>query len=301
MQKPNKRTAIIVLAVVCPLFFAANLFAADCVNIVVPTGSSPSWTLQHQEIATFGKTTKCSSKYRTHVGIDIFGADTSKGGDPIFPFADGEVVGVCLNKTDPATGCSKDFGYAVKIRHPGFGPNGKDVYSIYLHLAGPPLVQSGRVTAGITQIGTIGNTGSTNGAYHVHFEIRYFSTWVFNKWGNIYCCGNCIGDPDISANWENPQNTSLCAISYDNPDAIAISDMNARAASDSRFRSVIVESFGKNLNWDTNWELRWIDFNFSGARVVRIYHATYTSDSTIRYTIFWDPDTENWTDWVRAE
>ncbi len=83
-------------------------------------------------------------------------------------------------------------------------------------------------------------------------------------------------------------------------DARAVDDAYARAVRDSRFGSVVVGSFGTNLNWSPDWELRWLDFSFSGGRTVRIYHATYKTDASLRYTIFWDPDTGRWTNWVRA-
>ncbi|OGC48023.1 MAG: hypothetical protein A3A94_00110 [Candidatus Portnoybacteria bacterium RIFCSPLOWO2_01_FULL_43_11] len=85
--------------------------------------------------------------------------------------------------------------------------------------------------------------------------------------------------------------------SFANPDATAISDIIKRAESDNRFKSAIAESFGKNLNWLPEWELRWMDFNFSWGRIVRIYHATNKSDSSRRGTIFWDPDIGDWTSW----
>jgi hypothetical protein len=81
---------------------------------------------------------------------------------------------------------------------------------------------------------------------------------------------------------------------------LAIADACARAARDSRFGSLVVGSLGTDVNWDPNWELRWVEFNFSGGRKVRIYDATYKSDVSVRYTTFIDPDTGTQTNWERA-
>jgi hypothetical protein len=106
-------------------------------------------------------------------------------------------------------------------------------------------------------------------------------------------------DPDTGTwtNWEQ----ALGPI-----DEQAIHDMVKRAAADPRFGVYIAGTFGTHLAWDPSWELRWINFNFSGGRVVQMYHATYKFDSSLRYTIYWDPDTNNWINiygqgWVQAQ
>lgn len=81
---------------------------------------------------------------------------------------------------------------------------------------------------------------------------------------------------------------------------LAIADACARAGRDSRFGTVVVGSLGTDVNWSPDWELRWVDFNFSGGRKVRIFHATYKADASLRYTTFWDPDAGSWTNWERA-
>jgi hypothetical protein len=78
-------------------------------------------------------------------------------------------------------------------------------------------------------------------------------------------------------------------------------DIIHRAESDSRFSAILPETFGEWLEWDPSWELRWMNFNFSAGRVVTIWHATYKLDSAYRYTIFWDPDVNNWAPWVQAQ
>jgi hypothetical protein len=84
-------------------------------------------------------------------------------------------------------------------------------------------------------------------------------------------------------------------------DQQAQQDMINRAKSDARFGAAIPGTFGKQLDWDPNWELRWMNFSFTAGRVVTIWHATYRLDWAYRLTIFWDPDTNNWAPWVQAQ
>lgn len=77
-------------------------------------------------------------------------------------------------------------------------------------------------------------------------------------------------------------------------------DLVARAGRDGRFGAAIAGSAGALLNWAPNWQLRWLDFQFSGGRVVRIFLATSTANPAIRYTIYWDPDTGQWRNWEQA-
>jgi hypothetical protein len=76
--------------------------------------------------------------------------------------------------------------------------------------------------------------------------------------------------------------------------------MIERAKSDvnRRFGVHFPATFGKDLNWDINYELRWVNFNFSSNRVVTVYQATYKYNSSYRYTNFYDPDTNAWTGWI---
>lgn len=84
-------------------------------------------------------------------------------------------------------------------------------------------------------------------------------------------------------------------------DQQAIRDMNNRAAKDARFGASIPESFGLDPEWDSLWELRWMDFNFTAGRIVQMYHATNKSTPSLRYTLFWDPDTNSWNGWTKVE
>lgn len=80
----------------------------------------------------------------------------------------------------------------------------------------------------------------------------------------------------------------------------SIQDMVARTRSDGRFGASIAGSAGALLNWAPTWQLRWLDFQFSGGRGVRVYHATSTANPTVRYTIYQDPDTGQWRNWEQA-
>ncbi len=102
-----------------------------------------------------------------------------------------------------------------------------------------------------------------------------------------------------------PDGTSVpdltgCGSVTDPNDAQAKTDMQQRATYDWRFFGAIEGSFGKDINWDPSWELRWQDFNFYNNRRVTMYHATAKWDRTYRLTGFTDPDTGQWTDWQQA-
>ena len=83
-------------------------------------------------------------------------------------------------------------------------------------------------------------------------------------------------------------------------DQQAKQDMTKRSASDGRFGGAIAGAFVKYLNWNPDWELRAMAFNFSGNRTVVIYHITNKADTTKRATIFFDPDAGGWGNWVPA-
>jgi hypothetical protein len=96
----------------------------------------------------------------------------------------------------------------------------------------------------------------------------------------------------------NPFNLTGCVSNGQDPsDTVAKQDMINRSRTDFRFGSAIEASFGKQLNWDTSWELRWMEFEFSGNRRVTIFHATAKYNRSIRLTGFTDPDTRQWQGW----
>ncbi len=212
--------------------------AEDATTLVVPTGHVPSGTGHHARyVSTINK---------THLGVDVWAKNEpvgggGTGGDPIYSFAEGFVVatcpppkplpagysaGSCGSTRLAAYGTVSGYGYltalgnAVMVKHPRAGKNGKDLYSIYLHLMEPTSLGIGtRVFPGSTVLGRVGKTGAANNRYHLHLEIRYFPKWYWtwaNGTSNIYCPGNCdprrvntVNSRAIQANWEDPQNVNL--------------------------------------------------------------------------------------------
>ena len=75
-------------------------------------------------------------------------------------------------------------------------------------------------------------------------------------------------------------------------------DMRQQAAS-GRLGAPVPESFGRWLEWQPAWELRWLSFQVSGQRSVYLYHITYKPDPQQRYTMYGDPDRRMWPQWAR--
>ncbi|MDF2847181.1 MAG: peptidase [Oerskovia sp.] len=90
--------------------------------------------------------------YRLHEGTDIDGVT----GDPVWAASSGTVV---YSQLDPHGG-----GQMIKIAHGG------GIETWYLHLHVRHVVVGTSVAAG-QQIGTVGNTGNSEGD-HLHFETR---------------------------------------------------------------------------------------------------------------------------------
>ena len=78
-------------------------------------------------------------------------------------------------------------------------------------------------------------------------------------------------------------------------------DVVRAAALDSRFKNVLTETYGKNLAWDPNWELRWIGLNFLNNNgvywTIYLYQTTYKANPLLRYTQYYDPNTGQHTPW----
>jgi stage II sporulation SpoD-like protein len=85
----------------------------------------------------------------------------------------------------------------------------------------------------------------------------------------------------------------------DPKDQQAQQDMRNRAARDSRFSAALPETFGKDLNWTSDFELRWMAFGFVGNRFVYIYHARAKASGN-RFTNFVDPISNQWVGWQQA-
>lgn len=139
----------------------------------------------------------------THVGLDI----QAMKGSSIRAFASGIVTKTIDRAVDCAHPKSPTpewcyLGYMVLIRHPA----GLDrpFYTLYLHLAEAPLVQTGDRIEALQEIGFVGDTGATSG-HHTHFEIRYFSSVIFPAWGNIYGPGDQTRSEAFLNEWLDPQ------------------------------------------------------------------------------------------------
>jgi hypothetical protein len=75
-------------------------------------------------------------------------------------------------------------------------------------------------------------------------------------------------------------------------------DMRQQAAASGRLGAPVPESFGRWLEWQPAWELRWLSFQSSGQPTAYLYHITYKPDPKQRYTMYWDPDRRTWQQWA---
>ena len=139
----------------------------------------------------------------THVGLDLQAAE----GSLIRSFASGIVTKVISRPADchPRVVPQPEWcylGYMVMIKH----STGlvRPFYTLYLHMAAPPLVnRDDKVHTG-DSIGLVGQTGAANGP-HTHFEIRYFPTVIYPPWGNIYGPGDQKESDAFLNEWLDPQ------------------------------------------------------------------------------------------------
>ena len=74
-------------------------------------------------------------------------------------------------------------------------------------------------------------------------------------------------------------------------------DMTRRASQDSRFGAPDVTTFGKNPDWTSDFEIRWMSFAVTGGRFTWFNQAIDKATQSNRYVCFLDPDTGNWTNW----
>lgn len=84
----------------------------------------------------------------------------------------------------------------------------------------------------------------------------------------------------------------------------SLSDMIKIATQDGRFTSLKAETYQERLDWDPSWELRKASFDYlsptrSGS--VQLFHAILKSNPLVRYVGFNDPDTANWSGWIRMD
>jgi hypothetical protein len=70
--------------------------------------------------------------------------------------------------------------------------------------------------------------------------------------------------------------------------------MRQQAAASERLGVPVPESFGRWLEWQPAWELRWLSVQSSGQLAVYLYHITDKPDPKQRYMMSWDPDRRAW-------
>jgi hypothetical protein len=75
-------------------------------------------------------------------------------------------------------------------------------------------------------------------------------------------------------------------------------DMRQQAAASGRLGAPVPESFGRWLEWQPAWELRWLSFQSTSQPAAYLYHITYKPDPKQRYTMSWDPDRRTWQQWA---
>lgn len=61
-----------------------------------------------------------------------------------------------------------------------------------------------------------------------------------------------------------------------------------------------LSTFGKNLQFDPAWELRWASLSFTTNREIWMFHLTSKSNPAQRFLAFFDPDRNAWDGWLPA-
>jgi hypothetical protein len=78
----------------------------------------------------------------------------------------------------------------------------------------------------------------------------------------------------------------------------SVDDMIEAAAIIVDFENPIESSYTVTPGWSSLWELRSLRFTYAGGQVVTMWHATSIQDPSLRYTIYWNPDTSAWVGWT---
>ncbi len=272
------RLCLTVLAVLSFITYSLDIVAQEQTptGFYYPTGTSNfnddnGWLA----IGCNGSVDYLQDEY--HLGKDI----SSNVGDNVYAISGGVVVNKSLNGWGAGN-------IALVVKHTL--TNGIEFLAVYGHIASfldvGSLVEAGKSFATI---------GSYSLGPHLHFGIHLGTTIPSTNWGKLPCASwpntNGFVEP---ISWIKTQKPPLI---FDHLDAQAKQDMVNRASSDLRFGNPISETFGKNLEWSPDWELRWMSFNFTSNRSVLIYHITSKHNSSVRYTIFWDPDSNSRNGW----
>lgn len=61
-----------------------------------------------------------------------------------------------------------------------------------------------------------------------------------------------------------------------------------------------VSAFTPYTSWLPGWTTNYMYFAYSGGRTTLVWMATSQNDPRVNYVIFWDPDAEKWSGWIRV-
>lgn len=160
-----------------------------------------------------------TKNYKKTKGLVHAGADVAAvQGSEIHPIADGTVSDAISDTSDKNFG---SLGYMVIVQHKDKS-DGKDTFSLYLHMKDPPKVQKGQaVTAGKDVLGYVGQTGAAFGE-HVHVEVRHFPDRFFVNWRNIYGITSPVEEATFNAdefasNWIDPEKFASASLQTTTP------------------------------------------------------------------------------------
>lgn len=126
------------------------------------------------------------------------------------------------------------YGNFYLIKHPKAGVNNVDLYTLYLHLANPILVNDSRRIPKLGEyvkkgdfLGIMYKGGtSANGYIHLHYAIQTFSNLAETSWiGAIYSSpSKSIGDYIVTINGVETTNNEFYNLVYRNPEQYIFSD-----------------------------------------------------------------------------
>lgn len=83
-------------------------------------------------------------------------------------------------------------------------------------------------------------------------------------------------------------------------DLQAVNDMDKAAVRDSRFKFKELYSLKIVDDWSPSWDLRIMSYQLSPTSSAFFAHATSKSNSSIRYMMYQNPETKEWTSWQRV-
>ncbi len=149
--------------------FTGMIKPLDCANY---TGTDADYSTSYSTLfrdTEDGRTTGYYEGIGSHPGVDIDRLSSGQGdvGAPIRAIYDGYVSSAWQNVS---TGCGKDWGYCLIIKHTDI-PDAGTIYSCYAHMSRfDKDWKQGQFIAKGTTLGYVGNTGHSTGS-HLHFQI----------------------------------------------------------------------------------------------------------------------------------